>query len=135
MIHNEYETTYIIRPELSEDVQTRIFDKLNEIIERFEGQLFVHDAWGRRKLAYPIKKHNHGCYVYLNYAGPADLPKELERIIRLDDQLLRFLTVKLNSNIDVEATREVALVRNKSWVDRRLAQSAERDRDRRHHSA
>jgi len=130
MIYNEYETTYITRPELSEDVQTQLFEKLNEIIERFEGQLFVRDSWGRRKLAYPIKKHNHGYYVYLNYAGPADLPKELERIIRLDDQIIRFLTVKLDGNIVVDDAREGAAVRNKSWVDRRLAQNAERERER-----
>jgi small subunit ribosomal protein S6 len=131
MIHNEYETIYITRPELGEDVQLRIFEKLNDIVTRFEGTLFVHDDWGRRKLAYSIKKHNSGYYVYLNYAGPADLPKELERIIRLDDQIIRFLTVKLDSNIDVETKREPAVTRNRTWVERRLAQKAERERERR----
>ncbi|MDG1482049.1 MAG: 30S ribosomal protein S6 [Myxococcota bacterium] len=131
MIYNEYETTYITRPELSEDVLTRIFEKLSEIVTRFEGELFVHDGWGRRKLAYPIRKHNHGIYIYLNYVGPADLPKELERIIRLDDQIIRFLTVKLNSNVQPDETREASQARSKSWIERRIAQSAERDRDRR----
>jgi small subunit ribosomal protein S6 len=130
MIINEYETTYITRPELSEDVQVRILEKLKEIIERFQGELFVHDAWGRRKLAYPIKKHNHGNYVYLNYAGPADLPKELERIIRLDDQIIRFLTVKLATHIDLDESREDAQARSKAWIERRIAQNAERERER-----
>ena len=130
MIINEYETTYITRPELSEDVQVRLFEKLNEIIERYEGTLFTHDQWGRRKLAYQIKKHNHGFYVYLNYVGPADLPKELERIIRLDDQIIRFLTVKLDGNVELEAARENALARNKAWLDRRIAANAERERER-----
>jgi small subunit ribosomal protein S6 len=130
MIYNEYETTYITRPELSEDILTQIFEKLSEIVTRFEGEVFVHDSWGRRKLAYPIKKHNHGNYIYLSYAGPADLPKELERIIKLDDQIVRFLTVKLNSNVVLDDARGVAEARNKAWIERRLAQNAERDRER-----
>ena len=130
MILNEYETTYITRPELAEDVQLRLLEKLTEVLTSGGGSLFVHDSWGRRKLAYPIKKHNHGHYIYLNYAAPAELPKELERIIRLDDQIIRFLTVKLNDNIVVEDVLEGAVARNKTWVARRLAQKAERERER-----
>lgn len=81
--------------------------------------MFVNDNWGQRKLAYPIQRHNSGFYVYFNYAGPAELPAELERIIRLDDSIIRFLTVKLDDNIDPEAAAEKAIVRHKEWTDRR----------------
>ena len=128
MIINEYETTYITRPDLPEDMQTAVFEKLLGVIKKYNGELFVHDDWGRRKLAYPIKKHNHGHYVYLNYTGPADLPQELERIIRLDDQILRFLTVRLGSNISLEDVREPSITRHKSWVERRQVQETPRER-------
>ena len=125
MILNEYETTYITRPELAEEVQTRLLEKLSGVIKTYGGDIFIHDAWGRRKLAYPIKKHNHGYYVYLNYVGPADLPRELERLLRLDDQVIRYLTVKLGFNVDAEAARTESQGRHQRWVERRsVAQQA-----------
>lgn len=121
-IINEYELTFILRPDLGEDVNNRIIEKLTGVIDRFEGQLFINDPWGMRKLAYPIKKHNSGYYVYFNYAGPAELPAELERLIRLDDNIIRFLTVRLEENIDVEEAQQGAAARHKQWTDRRNAQ-------------
>lgn len=121
-IINEYELTFIVRPDLSEDVHTRTVEKFNEVIERYGGSLFVNDSWGRLKLAYPIQKHNHGFYIYLNFVGPATLPHELERLIRLDDNIIRFLTVKLDDEIiDVEEQRTDAASRHQEWVERRNA--------------
>ena len=127
-IFNEYETTFIMRPELGEDVYTRVVEKLLAIIERFEGELFVNDPWGRRQLAYPIQRHNYGYYVYFNYAGPADLPHELERIIRLDDSIIRFLTVKIDDAVDAEEARPEAVSRHQKWVERRNVQEERRHR-------
>jgi small subunit ribosomal protein S6 len=119
-IINEYELTLIVRPDLTEDVHTRIVEKLTEIMERFGGSLFFTDPWGRQKLAYPIQKHNHGYYLYISYVGPSALPHELERIIRLDDNIIRFLTVRLDEQIlDVDSNREDALARHQQWVERR----------------
>jgi small subunit ribosomal protein S6 len=119
-IINEYELTFIMRPDLSEDVHTRTIEKFNEVIEGFGGSMFVSDSWGRLKLAYPIRKHNHGFYIYLNYVGPAELPHELERIIRLDDTIIRFLTVKLDDEVmDVDGIQEGSKSRHQAWVDRR----------------
>lgn len=119
-IINEYELTFIMRPELSEDVHGHTVEKFKEVIERYGGSTFITDSWGRLKLAYPIQKHNHGFYIYLNFAGPADLPHELERLIRLDDNIIRFLTVRLNEVLeDVDSSRSNALSRHQDWVERR----------------
>jgi len=119
-IINEYELTFIVRPDLSEDVHTRTLEKFSEVIERYGGKLFINDSWGRLKLAYPIQKHTHGFYIYLNYAGPAALPQELERLIRLDDNIIRFLTVRLDDEVvELDEQEEGAKARHQSWVDRR----------------
>jgi ribosomal protein S6 len=82
--------------------------------------MFVSDSWGCLKLAYFICKHNYGFYIYLNYVGLAELPHELERIIRLDDTIIRFLTVKLDDEVmDVDGIQEGSKSRHQAWVDRR----------------
>ena len=129
MIYNEHEMTYITPAELAEDAQKLLFEKISGVISQFEGDIFIHDAWGRRKLAYPIKRNSYGHYVYLNFVGPADLPLELERIIRLDDKILRFLTVKLGYNVEIEEARVVAAARHQKWIDSRSVQNERDGRD------
>jgi len=131
MIYNEYETTYITVPELGEDVQQQLLEKVGDIIKENDGEVFVQDPWGRRRLAYPINNHNHGYYVCLNYVGPSTLPAELERVMRLDDKIIRYLTVKLGYNINTDNAREEATVRHQQWVEKREAQAASMDRPRR----
>lgn len=110
MIRHEYETIYVTRPDLTEEDQTRIDDKLLNLISNDGGDLLVHESWGRRKLAYPIRRQLQGTYKYLHYVAPAELPQELERIMRLEDSLIRFLTVKLGENVsDAEEARTLAL--------------------------
>lgn len=102
MHYSEYETIYVMKPEVPEDALRAIHEKLDGIIERFQGHILVRDDWGKRKLAYPVKKNSKGHYLYVNYLGPTDLVLELERNLRIDANLLRFLTVKLDVDVDVE---------------------------------
>jgi small subunit ribosomal protein S6 len=78
----------------------------------------VEEKWGRRKMAYPIQKQQYANYVLLDYVGPAELPAELERIIRLDDRFIRFLTVRIDEDIVVDDIREAAQTRHKRRVER-----------------
>lgn len=80
-----------------------IHTKIDGIIERFEGHVLGRDDWGKRKLAYPIARNSKGHYTHLNYVGPTTLIAELERVLRLDANLLRFLTVRLKEDVDAEA--------------------------------
>ncbi len=124
MIYTEYETIYIARPELPDDTLQAISDKISGIIEKGEGVVLTLDDWGKRRLAYPIKKNSKGHYVYFNYVGPSSLVGELERNLRIDDQLLRFLTVKLGYDVDVDTRKEEAAEVNAKRAAARAARAA-----------
>ncbi len=98
-----YETTFVLRPNLGEDQFTEIIDRTCSIITDDGGTVLDVDRWGMRKLAYEIKKEVQGYYVYLNYAAPGKTVDEIERIFRIDDRLLRYLTIKLADSMDQEA--------------------------------
>src|SRR5688572_28831511 len=93
----EYETIYVLRPdagrEASENIGTRVLD----VISKQHGSLTRVENWGYRKLAYPVRKHGRGVYVYLKYVGDGQLVSELERNLRLQDAVLKFQTVRIES--------------------------------------
>jgi len=99
----EYETVFILRPDSSEDERTRVFDRITQVMERLDGHLIKREEWGKRKLAYHIRKHSQGLYFYYKYLGYNDLVAEIERNFRLLDPVLKYLTVKLDSDVDREA--------------------------------
>lgn len=96
----EYETIYILRPDVDNQKAEQIIGRLKEVISRLEGTLTKLDNWGKRKLAYPIEKNTRGIFVYLKYVGFNDLVAELERNLRLLDDVVRFQTVLLTEDID-----------------------------------
>ena len=98
-----YETTFILRPNLGEDQFTEIIDRTCAIITDDGGTIINTDRWGMKRLAYEIKKEVQGYYVYLNYAAPGKTVSEIERIFRIDDRLLRYLTIKLADSMNQDA--------------------------------
>lgn len=98
-----YETTYILRPNLGEEQFTEIINRTNAIITGDGGTVIHLDRWGVKRLAYEINKEIQGYYIYLNYAAPGKTVDEIERIFRIDDKVLRYLTVKLGENMNAEA--------------------------------
>ncbi|MBW2096057.1 MAG: 30S ribosomal protein S6 [Deltaproteobacteria bacterium] len=99
----QYETIYILKPSLPDEVYEEVIGKFNAIIEKNQGVMIKTDKWGERTLAYELKKFNKGFYVLLEYCGGAALTKELERLFRLDDKVLKYQTVKLSDRADPEA--------------------------------
>lgn len=97
-----YETTFILRPNLGEEQTTEIIDRTVAIITGDEGAVICLDRWGVKRLAYEINKEVQGYYVYLNYAAPGKTVDEIERIFRIDDRVLRYLTVKLGEHMTAE---------------------------------
>lgn len=97
-----YETTFILRPNLGEDQFTEIIDRTCAIITDDGGSIINTDRWGIKLLAYEIKKEVQGYYVCLNYAAPGKTVNEIERIFRIDDRLLRYLTIKLADAITTD---------------------------------
>ena len=95
-----YETTYILRPNLGEDQFNEIIERTNAIITDDGGSIIDIDRWGIKKLAYEIKKEIQGYYVLMNFAAHGTTINEIERIFRIDDNVLRYLTIKLADAID-----------------------------------
>jgi len=89
-----YETIYIIRPGASEDDITAIIDRTNGVIEQYNGKIDQLDRWGIKKLAYTINKETQGYYIYSDYAGTPKAVMEIERLFRIDDKILRYMTIK-----------------------------------------
>jgi small subunit ribosomal protein S6 len=119
MIYNEYELVYVARPELPADDLEKLSEKVQGLISGGEGgRVLVSEDWGRRKMAYQIQKHEHGHYVYINFVGGANLPLQVERKLRIDDKLLRYMTVRLGENIDPEERQVLAEERQQGRADR-----------------
>ncbi len=98
-----YETTYILRPNLGEEQFTEIIDRTNAIVTNDGGAIICLDRLGVKRMAYEINKEIQGCYIYMNYAAPGKTVDEIERIFRIDDRALRYLTVKLGDSMNAEA--------------------------------
>ncbi len=99
-----YETIVILDPDLSEENRTAFSDRVKkEIIPKFEGVLLAEDVWGNRRLAYEINKKPRGFYIRYDYCGLGTLVDELERSFRIDDRVMRYLTVVLDKDADAES--------------------------------
>lgn len=95
-----YETIFIVKPNAGEDDITELTDKVSAIITTNSGTVVKIDKWGLRKLAYPIAKETQGYYVYTDYAATPASVVEIERILKIDDRALKFMTVKLSDTFD-----------------------------------
>ena len=91
---NQYETGFIIAPNLSEEENTRLIAQMAEVVSVKKGRMIKQDLWGKRRLAYPIKRFQEGFYVFFTYEGTPAVPAELERKFKQTDAILRFMTIK-----------------------------------------
>ena len=99
----EYETIYVLRPDAGSDRIKDVNARVNKVIDDADGKLLRVENWGKRKLAYEIRKNNKGIYLYWRYLAPATLVLELERNLRMLDDVIRFLTVKVDEDVDPKA--------------------------------
>jgi small subunit ribosomal protein S6 len=99
----EYETVVITKADLPDSTLNQITEKVKALVEKRAGRFFYARDMGRKQLAYPIKKQIKGVYTCYDYAAGGNAVSEMERGFRLDDNVLRFLTVVKNEDVDVEA--------------------------------
>jgi small subunit ribosomal protein S6 len=99
----EYETIYILRSDVDNDVAERVQARVGDAVEREHGKIVKVEAWGRRRLAYPLRKHRRGVYVYLKYVGAGGLVAEVERNLKLQDAVVKFMTVQTADEVDIAA--------------------------------
>lgn len=104
-----YETVFIIRPSQSEDEINTIIENTKKIILDEKGSIISLSRWGLKKLAYTIKKESQGQYVYCDFAGTPAAVSEIERKFRIDDAVLKYLTIKtVDSITDEEIDKAIA---------------------------
>jgi small subunit ribosomal protein S6 len=96
----EYETIYVLRPDVTKENAARLSTRVSEVVAREGGTLTLVESWGRRALAFPVGKHRRAFYVYLRYVGGGRLVSELERNFRMFDEVLKYQTVKLRDEVD-----------------------------------
>jgi len=97
-----YETLYIISPELGDEDYKAVVAKHKDLIEKEKGVIVKLDEWGKRRLAYELKKFDQGFYVLMDYCGGAGITAEVARALKLDDKILKYQTIKLGDNVNPE---------------------------------
>ena len=91
----EYELTVLIHPDLEADLETPL-TKVRDIIKNAGGTIIREDNWGKKKLAYPIRREEFGIYIYMDVSLPADAPLKISNIFNITDEVLRYLLVTVN---------------------------------------
>ncbi|ACH39768.1 ribosomal protein S6 [Citrifermentans bemidjiense Bem] len=102
-----YETIYIVQPDLGDEEIKALSTKVQDVIASMNGDFKRVEDWGTRKLAYPINKNPRGRYFYLRFDGDSGLIAELERRLRLDDKVIRYQSVKLETEVVAPAAAPV----------------------------
>jgi small subunit ribosomal protein S6 len=104
----QYELVYIVSPDATDQQIADLHTQVEEITARFSGKLEKSDNWGRRKLAYEIGPHKEGTYVLDVISGPGEMMKEIDRRLRVSDQVIRHLTVRVDEESRIiERTRTI----------------------------
>jgi small subunit ribosomal protein S6 len=103
----EYETIYILRPDIDADSADRLGTRIAEVVTRESGKLTKVESWGRRRLAYDVKKHRRGVYILLKYLGSGRVVSEVERNLRLSDSVLKYQTVLVRGDVPAETVTVV----------------------------
>jgi len=105
----EYETTFIVQPEISDEGVKALCDRLDAVLAKRDATRLLYDDMGRRRLAYEIQHFLKGRYLTLMYLDTGAVIPELERTLRLEDSVLRFLTVQVSDHVvDIEARKKEA---------------------------
>jgi small subunit ribosomal protein S6 len=122
----QYELVYLLSPDAGEQAVTDLHAQVEATVSRFGGELVKTDEWGRRKLAYAIGPHKEGIYVLEVIQGSGELLKELERRLRVNEQVLRHLVVRVDAEL---RAAERARSRRKADGRPRVAQGSAAERE------
>ena len=103
-----YESVIILDPDLPDDDIRAFTDRYTELIRSYGGDIIKVDDWGLKKLAYLVKKREKGRYVFFDYGGVPALIEEMERQLKISEEVIKFLSVKLDEDFDLEAFKAEA---------------------------
>jgi small subunit ribosomal protein S6 len=91
-VKRDYELAFILNPEVSEEETRAILDRVEQIVANYGGQIVKVHQWGRRSLAYPIERHRHGFYIFIDMILTPETVTELERMLKVSEVVLRYMT-------------------------------------------
>jgi len=94
-----YETIFIINPNLADEETAGVIKKMQDVVAKQGGEMLKFEDWGKKKLAYEIKKHKRGHYAFFQFKAAPTAVSELERTYKLTDSIIKFLTVKLEKEL------------------------------------
>ena len=107
----DYELLYIIDTSLEEDPRKELIARFNALIEQNEGKVEKVEEWGKRRLAYLVDDKPEGYYVLVNFSAKTDFPRELERVLEIDEGVMRYLITRVEhkrSNVKPQRTAQPA---------------------------
>lgn len=96
-----YETFYLLNPDMNEEQREAVLEKIKGIITEEKGEIVSVDNWPLRKLAYKVNKKSQGYYVLIEYGAKPETIQEITRNLRLDENVMKFLTSKLGEEFDI----------------------------------
>lgn len=96
---NAYELMYIVNAVLSDEQIKAVVERINKLITENGGEITEVDEWGSRRLSYPINKKRNGYYVNLFMQAPGELIVRLERSLEIDDDILRYMTLRMDAKM------------------------------------
>lgn len=91
---NKYELALVLNAKVEDDVRTATLEKVKGLVERFNGTITNVDEWGKKRLAYEIQKMKEGFYYFVQFDAPATCPAEVEKRVRIVDNVIRYLCVR-----------------------------------------
>ena len=101
----EYETLFLVKPDLTDDAVDKIKDRVRGVVTRDGGKVIRFTVWGKKKLSYPVAKQNRAIYVHAHYLGGTSLVAEVERNLRIVDEVTRYISSRIADDVD-PSTRE-----------------------------
>ena len=102
----EYEVTIISRADVPESEIGKILGKYEKLMVADGGEILKKDSWGAKRLAFPMKKHHRGVYTNYDFIGASANLTEMERLMRIDDDVLRYMSVFVGENVDAAQRKE-----------------------------
>lgn len=127
----EYETTFIVQPEITDEGRQAICERLDGLLEKHGSVRLLYDDDGKRKLAYEIDDFQKGHYLCLHYFDAGLAVPEIERSLRLDESVLRFLTVRVADEVEnIEERKQAAAVEERERAERAAERAAREAEER-----
>ncbi len=127
----QYETAFLIAPNLSEEENEKLILQMADIVSRKKGKMIKLERWGKKKLAYLIKKFDEAFYVFFHYEGEPSVPIELERRFKQTEAIIRFLTLKKETKEESQKKKEAVPEERKEVIasEKKKVETAEENQE------